>query len=153
MIMLPMPRRHRRTISRRRRRSAFQRGYRSGLEDAVSRQIEDAGLEVCYEQEKIDYVWPERSSTYTPDFRLGEGDNTFFVETKGRFTVEDRQKHLLIREQHGDAYDIRFVFSNQNAKLYKGSPTTYGQWCEKHGFAYANKTIPDEWLTEGEKES
>jgi len=45
------------------------------------------------------------------------------------------------------------VFSNQNAKLYKGSPTTYGQWCEKHGFAYANKTIPEEWLTEGEKES
>ncbi len=142
------------TISKRRRRSAIARGYRSGLEDAVSRQIEDAGLIVCYEQDQITYVWPERASKYTPDFRLPKADGaTFYVETKGRFTVEDRQKHLLIREQHGDAYDIRFVFSNQNAKLYKGSPTSYAQWCEQHGFAYAHKTIPEEWLTEGEKES
>lgn len=150
--LLPMRAANRRIISSRRRR-AIAKGYRSGLEETVSRQIEDAGLVVCYEQDKIEYVWPERSSTYCPDFRLPKQDGCFFVETKGRFTVEDRNKHLLIREQHGDAYDIRFVFSNQNAKLYKGSPTTYAQWCEKHGFQYSNRTIPEEWLSEGEKES
>jgi hypothetical protein len=51
----------------------------------------------------------------------------------------------LIREQHPEL-DIRFVFSNQNAKLYKNSPTSYAQWCEKHGFLYAHKAIPDSWL-------
>jgi hypothetical protein len=40
------------------------------------------------------------------------------------------------------------VFSNQNAKLYKGSPTTYAAYCEKHGIRYANKWIPEDWLEE-----
>ena len=136
------------TISKLRHR-AIKNGYRSGLEDSVSRQIEDAGLPVQYEQDKISYLWPERSSTYCPDFKLPKPGGFFYVETKGRWLVDDRQKHLLIRDQHPEI-DIRFVFSNQNARLYKGSPTTYAQWCDKHGFEYANKSIPTEWLTEGE---
>lgn len=140
------------TISKR-RRHAIANGYRSGLEEAVSRQIADAGLPVSYETDKIEYVWPERTSKYTPDFKLPkQGGLHFFVETKGRWTVDDRQKHLLIRQQHPDI-DIRFVFSNQNAPLYKGSPNRYCDWCDKHGFAYANKTIPDEWLQEGDNDN
>jgi len=138
----------RRTISSFKQR-AIQNGYRSGLEEKVSKQIEDAGLQVHYELDKISYLWPERTSTYRPDFRLPKKGGHFYVETKGRWTVDDRQKHLLIKDQHPDL-DIRFVFSNQNSRLYKGSPTTYAEWCDKHGFAYANKTIPTEWLTEGE---
>ena len=99
------------TISKR-RRHAIANGYRSGLEEIVSRQIEDAGLTVQYEQDKIEYVWPERTSTYTPDFKLPKKGGFFFVETKGRWDVSDRQKHLLIKQQHPDI-DIRFVFSNQ----------------------------------------
>lgn len=132
------------TISK--RRHGIARGYRSGLEEKVSRQIAEAGLPVKYEQEKIAYIWPERNSTYTPDFQLG----AFFVETKGIWSVEDRQKHHLIREQHPDL-DIRLVFSNQNARLYKGSPTTYAAYCDKHGFKYANRTIPEEWLNEAKE--
>ena len=139
----------RRTISNYRQRAIIN-GYRSGLEDKISRQIADAGLAVEYEQDKISYLWPERTSTYTPDFRLPKQGGFFYVETKGRWKVDDRQKHLLIKEQHPDL-DIRFVFSNQNSRLYKGSPTTYAQWCDRHGFQCANKTIPTEWLTEGEK--
>ena len=136
------------TISKR-RRHAIANGYRSGLEETISRQIADAGLTVSYETDKIEYVWPERTSKYTPDFVLpSKNGGIFFVEGKGRWTVEDRHKHLLIRQQHPDL-DIRFVFSNQNAPLYKGSPNRYCDWCYKHGFAYANKTIPDEWLQEG----
>ena len=137
------------TISKRRQRS-FEGGYKSGFEKKVSRQIEDAGLSVQYETDQITYTWPERQATYTPDFKLPKQGGFFYVETKGRWDVDDRQKHLLIREQHPDI-DIRFVFSNQNAKLYKGSPTTYAQWCENFGFRYANKTIPTEWLEEGEQ--
>jgi hypothetical protein len=108
--------------------------------------MEDAGLAVSYEEEKIPFVWPERDATYLPDFKLPSNDGGFFyIEAKGIWAVEDRQKHLLIREQHPEL-DIRFVFSNQNAKLYKNSPTSYAQWCEKHGFLYAHKAIPDSWL-------
>ena len=135
------------TISK--RKHAIAKGYRSGLEEKLSRQIENAGLPVLYEQDKIAYIWPERAAKYTPDFKLPKGNGqTFFIESKGIWTVEDRSKHLHIKQQHPDI-DIRFVFSNQNARLYKGSPTTYAQWCDKHGFLYAHKTIPDAWLEEG----
>lgn len=136
------------------RSRAIAQGYRSGLEEKVSRQIADAGLEVQYEPkaDKITYIWPERTSTYLPDFKLPKKGGFFFVETKGRWTVSDRQKHLLVQAQHPEI-DIRFVFSNQNAPLYKGSPNRYCDWCDKHGFQYANKWIPDEWLREGENDN
>jgi hypothetical protein len=138
------------TISKLRQR-AIKNGYRSGLEETLSRQIAEAGLPVVYEPkaDKVSYTWPERQSTYLPDFKLPKPGGYFYVEAKGYWQVDDRQKHLLIRDQHPEI-DIRFVFSNQNSRLYKGSPTTYAQWCDKHGFEYANKTIPTEWLTEGE---
>lgn len=126
------------------------KGFRSGLEERLSRQITEAGLQCEYETDKIKYLWPQRQSTYTPDFKLPKEGGFFYVESKGRFTVRDRQKHLLIKEQCPDI-EIRFVFSNAQAKLFKGSKTTYAQWCEKHGFMYATKTIPDEWLEQGAK--
>jgi len=43
--------------------------------------------------------------------------------------------------------DIRFVFQNANNKLNKRSKTTYAQWADKHGFPWAHKRIPEEWLT------
>lgn len=133
-----------------RRNHGIINGYRSGLEEKISRQIEEAGHKVEFETDKLVYYWPKRRSTYCPDFKLKkQNQEIFFIETKGRFTVQDRQKHLLLKEQLPEI-DIRFVFSNANQKLYKGSKTSYAQWCEKHGFAYADKTIPQEWLEEGE---
>tara|TARA_R100000541_G_scaffold52375_1_gene60078 strand:+ start:389 stop:823 length:435 start_codon:yes stop_codon:yes gene_type:complete len=122
-------------------------GYRSGLEDKIGKQITDAGHPVVYETDKIAYEVPMRNAKYTPDFKLPKQGGFFYVETKGIFDLADRKKHQLIREQHPDI-DIRFVFSNANNKLYKGSKTTYGSWCEKHGFLYEHKTIPEEWLSE-----
>jgi len=124
-------------------------GFRSGLEDKIAKQIEEAGLPVIYEQERVEYIVPARPAKYTPDFKLPKPGGFFYVETKGRWVTADRQKHLLLKEQFPDL-DIRFVFSNANAKLYKGSPTTYAAYCEKHGFTYAHKVIPDEWLHEGD---
>ena len=139
------------TISRR-RSHAIARGYRSGLEAKAAEQIADAGHEVLYETDRIEYTWPERKSTYRPDFKLPKPGGFFYVETKGVWTVEDRQKHHLLREQRPDL-DIRFVFSNCNARLYKKSPTTYAAYCDKHGLTYANKVIPQEWLDEGKETS
>ena len=121
-------------------RQAIKHGYRSGLEERVSKELEEAGVKYEYETQKIKYR-VEEDRTYTPDFILPNG---IIVETKGRFTTADRKKHLLIQKQHLKL-DIRFVFQNSRAKLYKGAKSTYAQWCDKHGFMYADKSIPEEW--------
>ena len=122
---------------------AIKNGYRSGLEDKISKQLEEAGVPFKYEKFKIKYSLNE-VRTYTPDFELTNG---IIIESKGRFVVADRKKHLLIQKQHPEL-DIRFVFSNSRAKISKVSKTTYGDWCDKHGFLYADKLIPVEWIKE-----
>jgi len=72
------------------------------------------------------------------------------VETKGFFTVQDRQKHIWIKEQY-PKLDLRFVFSNSRNKLRKGSKTTYADWCNKYGFKFADQSIPEEWILEKKK--
>lgn len=139
-------------MSLRTSKAAFKLGFRSGLEKRVGDQIIEAGIKLKFETDKIQYTVPARQAKYTPDFKLPKPGGFFFVETKGLWTVESRQKHLLIQQQFPDI-DIRFVFSNQNARLYKGSPTTYAMYCEKHGFRYASKLIPDDWLTEAREGS
>jgi hypothetical protein len=47
--------------------------------------------------------------------------------------------------------DIRFVFNYSKSRISKKSSTTYAMWCEKHGFQYADKSIPAEWLKEKKK--
>ena len=118
--------------------------FRSGLEWLVAQQLNKLGHPFTYEEEVLRFVWPERKARYTPDFLLPSGT---FIETKGIFEVKDRQKHLLIREQHPDA-DIRFVFSNSKQRISKTSTTTYAAWCEKHGYKFADKHIPAAWLKE-----
>lgn len=117
-------------------------GYRSGLEVKVAKQLEQAGVSVEYETQKIRYTIPESVHTYTPDFVLPNG---IIVESKGRLVVADRKKHLLIQQQCPDL-DIRFVFQNSKNKITKGSKTTYADWCLKNNFLYADKEIPKEWL-------
>lgn len=129
--------------SKDRYRAAKSFGYRSMLEVAAANQLESLGVGYEYETLKITYRVDE-VRTYTPDLILSNG---IIIETKGRFTASDRKKHLLIKQQHPE-FDIRFVFSNSRAKLNKGAKSTYGDWCDKHGFLYADKEIPKEWLHE-----
>lgn len=119
-------------------------GYKSGLEESVSKQIESKGIEVQYESEKVAYTIPASEHTYNPDFRLPNG---IIIETKGRFVIADRKKHLLVKEQNPQL-DIRFVFSNSKNKITKKSKTTYADWCDKNGYKYADKEIPEEWFLE-----
>ena len=124
------------------RRSALRAGYRSGLEQDNAKFLTRNNIPFTYEKDRIKYI--SKPKTYTPDFVLGNG---IIVETKGRFMPSDRTKHLLIKEQHPDL-DVRFVFSNSRTKLSKRSKTTYGEWCDKHGFQYADQMIPLEWTKE-----
>ena len=123
-------------------------GFRSGLESRVASELDALGIAYEYESFKIPFVQPEKKRTYCPDFKTPNG---IIVETKGRLLVEDRQKHIWVKEQHPHL-DIRFVFSNSKAKLSPRSPTTYADWCVKNNFKYADKSIPQAWLTEPKKE-
>ena len=122
--------------------------FRSGLEDKVSKQLESKGIQFDYELWKIPYVIPASNHTYTPDFLLPNG---IFVETKGLWESDDRKKHLLIREQYPQL-DIRIIFSSSRTKIYKGSPTSYAEWCEKQGIMFADKLIPVDWLKEAKRQ-
>ena len=112
--------------------------YRSGFEEKLASQLRRGGVSFQYETLKLEYT---KTATYTPDFIVGD----IIIEAKGVWTVEDRKKHLLVREQHPHL-DIRLVFQNARNKIRKGSDTTYAAWCEKKGIKYANKLIPESWL-------
>lgn len=121
--------------------------YRSGLEKEVAAYLRQNQKKVRYEVLKVE--WEDlRYRTYTPDFVL---DNGIIIETKGIFDSADRRKHREIQRQHPEL-DIRFVFSNANAKLYKGAKSRYCNWCDKYEFQWAHRVIPEEWLKEKGKE-
>ena len=119
-------------------------GFRSGLEDKIIKQLEEYGLDPKYESVKLPYVIPESHHIYAADFPVCK---SIVIETKGRWVLEDRQKMLLMIEQHPEI-EFRMVFYNANQKIKKGSKTTYGMWCDKHNIKWADKTIPEEWIKE-----
>jgi hypothetical protein len=126
-----------------RRSQAIKAGYRSGLEEDMAADLAQRGIKFTYEKVKVSWL-DSQVRTYTPDFEL---ENGIIIETKGRFTSSDRRKHKEIKKQHPEL-DIRFVFSNSRAKLYKGAKSTYGDWCTKHGFLYSDKQVPQKWIDE-----
>lgn len=117
--------------------------YRSKFERRIAQQIRAKGEAVEYETYRLTYTRPATEHSYTPDFWLGD----IAIECKGRFTAADRKKHLLVRDSHPDL-DLRFVFMNANNRLSRNSTTTYAAWCDKHGFRWAHKEIPEEWFDE-----
>lgn len=118
--------------------------YRSNFEKHIANQIKDNGIKIMFETEVIRYIKPATKHKYTPDFIL---PNNIYIESKGRFTLYDRKKHLLIKEQHPEL-DIRLVFQRANNTINKKSTTTYGMWCDKNGIKWADKEIPIEWFNE-----
>ena len=101
-----------------------------------------ANKKVPYEYESVKLTYVPKPRTYTPDFYLPE--QKMFIEVKGYFDKGDRVKMQLIKEQYPD-HDIRIVFLNAKNKIYKGSKTTYGAWADRHGFKWAEGSIPEEW--------
>lgn len=116
-------------------------GYRSKFELFLARKLIQNKVKFEYEKKKIMYIPKVR--TYTPDFYIPATD--IYIEAKGEFDKADRVKMALIKEQHKDL-DIRMVFMNARNKIYKGSKTTYADWCLKHNYRWAEKVIPMEWL-------
>ena len=118
--------------------------YRSKFELELAKKLGNNKVKFEYETKKFLYIPKPR--TYTPDFYLP--DTEIYIEAKGHLDKADRVKMALVKEQHKDL-DIRFVFMNARNKIYKGSKTTYADWCNKHDFRWGEGAIPTEWYKNG----
>jgi len=112
--------------------------FRSKFEQSFFKSL--PANSVTYEDTKLKYIVPASGHVYTPDFRIP--NSNIFLETKGRFTSQDRKKMLLVKAQHPDKRII-MVFMNAKTPISKGSKTTYADWCFKNGV---------EWMTPREAE-
>jgi hypothetical protein len=126
------------------RKAAVALGFRSGFERETFDYLNARGVLVEYENREIKFTPPAKTKTYHPDFTL---PNLILIETKGRFTTADRQKHKALREQFPHL-DIRIVFSNPHTTIAKGSKTTYAMWCDGLGILWAHRVVPEEWINE-----
>ncbi len=122
--------------------------WRSGLEEQVAKNLTSRGVRFVFEGRKVKYTPLPKEHTYTPDFEL---ENGVIIETKGYFPTADRQKMKWVKEQHPEL-DIRMLFGNSRNRINKGSPTTYAMWCEKYGYKWADKIVPEEWIREARKD-
>ena len=131
------------------RAAAYKYGYKSGLEHTVAEQIKSTEYDLKYETETLNYIVPERSAKYTPDFVFTKRNGQLmYIETKGRWTSADRlkMKHVLASNP---GIDIRMVFQTPTQRISKTSKTTYEAYANKLGIKHvAKKTIPEEWLAE-----
>ena len=125
--------------------------FRSKSEEKIYSLLKEKKIPCEYEKGKIEYEWSE-NKTYVPDFFLLK--NGIILEVKGRFVLEDRKKHLFIRKQKPEL-DIRFIFDNPKAKLYKGGKMTNGSWCDKYKFKYSSlrEGVPEEWINERKRKN
>ena len=90
--------------------------FRSGLEEAVANELDKLNVDYGYEDKVINYSKPARKTRYTPDFTIKV--NGAIWETKGRFQTADRQKHLLIKEQHPEI-KIKFILTSTFTSILK----------------------------------
>lgn len=102
---------------------------RSGLEARAGALLKANGVGFGYESRRIPYVLHKE---YVTDFELDRG---IIIETKGRFTSEDRTKMRTVLHDNPDL-NLFMVFSKPNNTLTKRSKTTYGDWCDKQGIPW-----------------
>ena len=117
--------------------------YKSKFEVSIAEVLGD---QVIYEPDKLKFVQPSKNRNYIPDFKIVSSG--IYIEAKGKFTFEDMDKMLWVKEQHPDK-QFYILFMNASNKVRKGSKTTYGDWATKHGFIWADwrtQKVPPEWL-------
>lgn len=115
---------------------------RSSFEDRLAAALDAEGIEYEYETKTFSYTVVHK---YKPDFVLKKAK--LLVEAKGYFTAADRSKCLAARPAiEAAGWELVFVFQRASNKLHRLSPTTYADWCDKHGFRWAEGEIPVAWI-------
>ena len=123
--------------------SAIKAVNRSCCERDTDKYLKKKGIKFTYEKERITWL-NVKTRYYKHDCIL---ENGMLIKIKGCVVSKERRKYVEIRQQPPDL-DLRFGFQNSRIKLYKRAKVGYSDWCERHGFKYAEKVIPDEWLEE-----
>lgn len=89
----------------------------------------------------ISYVM---KGSYLPDFVLSNG---IIIEAKGYLDAAACKKMKAVKASNPHL-DIRFVFQNANGKRNRRAKLRNWEWAEKHGFPWAEGTIPLAWFKE-----
>lgn len=113
---------------------------RSGFERTLAASLKQRKCAFTYEALKVPYTI---AHVYKPDFQLANG---IIVEAKGYFRPGDVSKMRAVKAQNPDL-DIRFVFMDAHKRI-PGQKQSHAAWADRHGFPWADKTIPDEWIKE-----
>ena len=100
---------------------------RGGFEPQIVAFMDENDIDFASEPVKLDYIMH-----YKPDFQLPNG---IFIEAKGYFPSEDRQKMLAVKKTNPDL-DIRFIFQTPHRKCPGLKTLTCVGWAEKHGFKW-----------------
>jgi hypothetical protein len=110
--------------------------------------LKERGFWVEREATKVTFTPPSKARTKLWDFTLTTPKGTVIViEFKGWWDRDTRLKETEAIKQN-PGIDVRYIFSNALTKIYRGSPTTYGDYCAKHGIRFATQHIPIDWLLE-----
>ena len=131
------------------------RPYKSRYEFNQAVRLEKNGINFEYEPMQFNWVQPlingvctrcdsedvVKLRKYTPDFWFPK--SKIFVETKGKFTPENRTAMAEICKQ--SPHEIRMVFMTDNW-LTKKHGMRYSRWCELNGIECAIGSIPLEWV-------
>lgn len=117
--------------------------YKSKFETKMSLLLTSLGTSFVYEDKGsvINYTIPESQHKYYPDWLVAG----MILETKGLWDQKDREKVLLVMEQHPEV-DLRMVFENPKLPIYKGSKTTYAAWCDKKGIKWGTMADVPGWI-------
>lgn len=115
--------------------------YRSAFEARVARDLHERSVPYKYEEDHYPF---EISTMYIADFTLPLG---VVVECKGYMDAHDRRLLVAIKAKYPNE-DIRLLFQRAKNKINSKSKRglTYGQWATKHGFMWAEGTIPESWV-------
>ncbi len=130
--------------------------YKSKFEERIAGELKKRRVEFDYEKVHLEYSKPVYNGMcqdckgehvisqrfYTPDFYLPK--QKIFIETKGKFTPENRTKMIHVKECHPEL-EIKMLFMRDNW-ITKAKKKRYSDWCEYYGFDYAVGEIPKEWL-------
>lgn len=113
--------------------------FKSGFERAIDANLKMRKVKFTYETLQVCYIL---EGTYNPDFILSNG---VIVEAKGLLDRDSKRKMAAVKKQHPEL-DIRFLFMDASKRI-PGSKQNHGEWASKNGFPWAEREVPEEWLT------
>lgn len=115
--------------------------FRSGFEEAVYNTARRSRKKLEHEPHFLPY---QMKGSYLPDFILPNG---IYIEVKGYLDAAACKKMKAVKASNPHL-DIRFVFQNANGKRNKRAKLRNWEWAEKHGFPWAEGSIPLDWWKE-----